>query len=332
MTKMKLLVLFLFALTFSGLILPSAMAAPAFPKLPNQGVTLTVAVGPDTYPLILVLSDVPNNYDVTNGAYNGWCFSLLETITPFVAINPVTLTSTFTDSKMINYLLNNRDSGTPHDVQAAIWIIQGFSTGDIITNAHFSPSYDFSTANALAGDAESNGGNFVPGPGQIIAVLCVPPGDEQDVLIELRVPFGNGKVTGGGQCITASSTTIPAASFGFNAMWFSRDPTPMGEINYVDHVTGQHVHVHKLTYLTVWFPEPGNKPEPLLKAKFGGFDVYSGLMVDVYVEDWGEPGKNDKFRIDLGGVYLGGSGDITGNTITGVPILAGNIQTHKPPH
>lgn len=159
-------------------------------------------------------------------------------------------------------------------------------------------------------------------------------------LLMLTVPlaFGcTGKVTGGGQCIVDGNKEIPSGSFGFNAMWFSRDELPKGEINYVDHTTGVHVHVHELTYLEVWFPNPAeelpNQPEPLMKAKFGGLDVYSGLMVDVYVEDHGEPGKNDKFLIFLDGEYLGGSGDspLFDSPQTDDPILAGNIQTHKPP-
>ena len=140
-----------------------------------------------------------------------------------------------------------------------------------------------------------------------------------------------GKVTGGGQCVVGDNDKIPSASFGFNAMWFSRNPAPNGEINYVDHITGQHVHVHQLTYLVVWEDEPGNKPWPMQKAIFGGIDVYSGHMVDVYVEDNGEPGKNDKFLIFLNGEYLGGSGDYFGSVQTGNTILAGNIQIHKPP-
>ena len=148
-------------------------------------------------------------------------------------------------------------------------------------------------------------------------------------LMALNVPFAfacGGKVTGGGQCVVGDNTTIPSASFGFNAMWFSRDPTPKGEINYVDHITGVHVHVHHLIYLMVWFDEPGNKPWPLMKAEFGGPCTVNGVgghSVDVYVEDHGEPGKNDIFYIKLDGAYLGGS-------LTD-PILAGNIQIHKPP-
>jgi hypothetical protein len=104
-------------------------------------------------------------------------------------------------------------------------------------------------------------------------------------------------------------------------MW-SKDGTPKGEINYVDLITGQHVHVHELTYLEVGGFEEGNKPSTLVWAIFRGYDVYSEKLVEVYVEDHGEPGTSDIFHIHLGGEHLGGS-EI-------VPILAGNIQTHKP--
>jgi hypothetical protein len=151
-------------------------------------------------------------------------------------------------------------------------------------------------------------------------------------LMVLTVPFAfgcypTGKVTGGGQCITRSSTTIPAASFGFNAMWFSRDPSPKGELNYVDHITGMHVHIHELTYLEVWEDLPGNKPWPLMIAEFGGpctIDGVEGHFADVHVEDHGEPGTNDRFWISLDmGAYIGGSKT--------VPMLVGNIQIHKTP-
>jgi hypothetical protein len=133
-------------------------------------------------------------------------------------------------------------------------------------------------------------------------------------------------VTGGGQCIVGDNERIPSAGFGFNAMWFSRDPSPKGELNYVDHITGMHVHIHELTYPVVWEDLPGNKPWPLMKARFGGpctIDSEEGFFAYVYVEDNGEPGTIDKFQITLSTGYVGGS-----NTVA---ILVGNIQIHKPP-
>jgi hypothetical protein len=148
-------------------------------------------------------------------------------------------------------------------------------------------------------------------------------------LTVLTVPFAfacepTGWVTGGGQCIVGANTKIPSASFGFNAM-HSKDGTPKGELDYVDHITGKHVHIHELDYLWVWGTMPGNKPSELMVAMFGGpctIDGVGGFYADVYVEDHGEPGKNDIFRIELSTGYVGGS--------YGHVILAGNIQTHKP--
>ena len=151
--------------------------------------------------------------------------------------------------------------------------------------------------------------------------------DLQITIIQIRIPpQGNGKVTGGGQCITEDSSEIPAASFGFNAMWFSKDPAPKGELNYIDHTTGMHVHVHVLTYLEVYQDQPGNKPWPLRIAIFGGpctINGVEGYFADVYVEDHGEPGDNDMFKLTLSNGYVGGSSTEY--------ILAGNIQIHKPP-
>lgn len=77
-----------------------------------------------------------------------------------------------------------------------------------------------------------------------------------------------GKVTGGGQCVTEERKEIPSASFGFNAMWTGKSIL-QGELNYVDHTTGMHVHIHELDYLEVWETLEGNKPMPLRKAIFG---------------------------------------------------------------
>ena len=148
------------------------------------------------------------------------------------------------------------------------------------------------------------------------------------LLLTVTPAFGcqYGKVTGGGQCVVGDNQEIPSASFGFNAMWFTRDPTPKGELDYVDHLTGMHVHIHDLVFLIVWEDLPGNKPWPLMKAAFNGpctIDGVGGHYAWVYVEDNGEPGTKDKFEIRLDTGYVGGSNS--------AEILAGNIQIHKPP-
>jgi hypothetical protein len=153
-------------------------------------------------------------------------------------------------------------------------------------------------------------------------------------LMVVSVPFAfgcaPGKVTGGGQCIVGDNTTIPSASFGFNVMYFPGATSPKGELDYVDHITGMHVHMHEIDYLEVWEPLPGNKPWPLMKAKFGGpctVDGKGGFTAYVYVEDHGEPGTYDKFLINID---IGLSHYYTGGSDT-VAMLVGNIQIHKPP-
>ena len=139
-------------------------------------------------------------------------------------------------------------------------------------------------------------------------------------------PPETGKITGGGHG-KIGENGIPGGSFGFNVMWFSKDPGPKGELEYVDHNTGMNVHAHDIDYLEVWEELVGNKPWPLKKGIFGGPCTIdgeaNGYTFDVYIEDNREPGKNDVFQITLSTGYVGGS--------TVEPILCGNIQIHKPP-
>ncbi|MCX6655585.1 MAG: hypothetical protein NTY03_10785 [Candidatus Bathyarchaeota archaeon] len=152
-------------------------------------------------------------------------------------------------------------------------------------------------------------------------------------IISLSAQSANacGWVTGGGQCIVEGNTKIPSASFGFNAM-LDKDGNPKGELNYVDHIHGMHVHVHELQWLSVEDTWPGNKPSELRKVWFGGpctVNGVEGYYAHVYVEDHGEPGTGDIFRIRITVGTAGGTQIYYGGSATR-PILVGNIQTHKP--
>ena len=325
MKTKHIVIMILASLMLSGTLLATVMAVP-WPKLPSTTVQLTVEDGMISY-FMSTLSGVPAHLDVYNGLYLGWCVdrsvdmvrSVAHDVMLYSSISPPVLSGI--NWIAINYILNHKQ-GDMMDIQNAIWHFTD----------NYTPSGGFSAPAQAMIDAADANPTYDPATGTVLAIICLPEDhvDAQNSIIELS-PRKTGKVTGGGQCIVGDNTEIPSASFGFNAMWFSRNPTPNGEINYVDHITGQHVHVHELTYLEVWQDAPGNKPWPMQKAKFGGLDVYSGLMVDVYVEDNGEPGKNDKFLIFLDGAYLGGSGDYFGSVLTDDPILAGNVQIHKPP-
>lgn len=142
---------------------------------------------------------------------------------------------------------------------------------------------------------------------------------------------GNGKVTGGGQIAVEPYGKKDVGSFGFNAMWFSRDDGPKGELQYLNHVTDKLVHAHIVDYLIVWEYLEGNKPMPLKKAYFYGpctVNHEEGYWFSVYVEDDGEPKNPDFFEIKI----------FDNEELNEPPLwtdfndlLNGNIQIHKPP-
>jgi len=119
-----------------------------------------------------------------------------------------------------------------------------------------------------------------------------------------------GKVTGGGQ-IPKVCAPEGKASFGFIIVYYAGDPAPKGELQYIDHESGMKVHGHDMIYLKVSADKK--------KAEFSGIDKYSGHTFKVYVEDNGEPGKKDVFKIAIDGYSAGGT------------LLHGNIQIHKKP-
>ena len=235
----SLLILMMVSFGFAGF----AHADPPFPRLPNQPVTATVDVYedlPDYMDTWAILSNVPSGYDVVDGVYVAWCvdrehgvlFSddLVDLYSSLDVPNLVDLQ--LRDWNRINYILNNIALGaTSMDIQEAIW--------------EFVPLFGYPhttrpLALAMVADANANGEDFVPTRGEYVAVILFPIDQEESpkqlMIIQLMVTTrATGKVTGGGQCITDDRSEIPAASFGFNAMWFSKDPAPKGELNYIDH-------------------------------------------------------------------------------------------------
>ncbi|MFH0748721.1 MAG: post-COAP-1 domain-containing protein [Candidatus Bathyarchaeota archaeon] len=134
-----------------------------------------------------------------------------------------------------------------------------------------------------------------------------------------------GKVTGGGQIPTWDSPVIPAGSFGFNIMFYPDKGmvVPKGELEFIDHTEGWNVHGHDMTSLVVVGPPKGNLP---WTARFEGectVNGEEGFRFVVWVEDWGEPGKNDIFQLEF---FKGAFFYCTGPLPT---LLAGNIQIHK---
>lgn len=137
----------------------------------------------------------PGN-DLTNGTYLGWCGDIYTT---FVDSNPITTLYSSADPnlpaniqtaawKKVNYILNNKQ-GDWRDIQRAIWIVlRG------VANPAFPAT---AASNAMITAANSAGANFVPGPGQKVAVILHQGGfngqdefDVQDTFIELSLGGG----------------------------------------------------------------------------------------------------------------------------------------------
>ncbi len=216
---------------FSGVFMFPAKAA-SFPNLPTSPVNIEVTSAVNTYPLTIVLSNVPSGYDVSNGPYTGFCADLLTTIS-----NNVVYSGTLTSSlglgeewSEINYILNNVPAGaTGQDIQAAIWLVQEpFTDAEILAHAGFTPTALANTmaANAEAANPESGIGDFVPSPGQIVSVMISVAG-EQSLLIELREPS---------QAPPQPNIYVPPGPAGSASEWIS--PTLATFVGSPGHLSG----------------------------------------------------------------------------------------------
>jgi hypothetical protein len=132
-------------------------------------------------------------------------------------------------------------------------------------------------------------------------------------------PNTPGKATGGGQvpgemaelAIVNGTAAGGRANFGFNAQYVSGDPAPSGHLTFLDHDTGKKVKSTSIDSFTV----AGSTAIFTGQATVNGT---AGVGFFVEVEDFGEPGRADAFRITLGDGYAAG----------GV-LLRGNIQVRE---
>ncbi len=146
---------------------------------------------------------VGNGFDVRDGTpYTGWCVERLARTAPGIDGQPnsVRLYSSYDPNlpvnltkygartipwDQINWVLNNKGNNSPAAIAEAIWSLE---EGQV-------PSSDPAAA-ALVLAAQANGSGFVPGPGQVLAVILTngsgitSTGDDlwQESIIE--VPLG----------------------------------------------------------------------------------------------------------------------------------------------
>jgi hypothetical protein len=151
-------------------------AAPVFAvdsglSLPATFIRIEVTDGNLSY-FDTMLHDVPSGYDVTNATYRGWCVDVRTEMARSPATHEVFLYSSLNPPRelaseswdMINYVLNHKE-GSVQDIQQAIWYFMRM-------DGQYNPSSV--KAWALINDALENGAGFVPGHGEVTAVICYP--------------------------------------------------------------------------------------------------------------------------------------------------------------
>jgi hypothetical protein len=143
-------------------------------------------------------------------------------------------------------------------------------------------------------------------------------------------------VTGGGWFEPRFEGGPPVrVNFGFNAGYRTTDGPLLGHVNFVDHNDGTHIQgVNVDTYARL------GDPQSLCRMFEGDATMNgeSGFRYHVEVCDYGEPGRDDRFRIivfDSAGaeIYFADDSDSTKTCATDEPrcgdLDGGNIQLHK---
>jgi len=175
---------------FAFATISSAYANGPSINLPTEPVSMHVTWPVSNCYYNVTLRDVPSGYHVSNGEYLGWCIDTDHYIyrntvynatmySSYDQNNPYYNQCPYENWTKINYILNHKRC-TINDVQQAIWY---FIPGG------YAPSTE--EAWAMIRDAEENGTNFIPGPGQIMAVVLWIDNNTQASIIEVYVPFQN---------------------------------------------------------------------------------------------------------------------------------------------
>lgn len=177
-------------------------------NLPTDPVTATqawVGAGGANSTVDVTLSNVPADFDVMNGLYPGWCMEdnhrpnapagsqvTLYDSTDAAANLPATYQGV--PWSQVNWVLNHKQ-GTVADVQVAIWTVVGYFDNT------FPPT---AASDAMVAEAIASPPTYVPGDGELVAVLLfndgIGPDGFQDTLIEVELdtppPGGDGCTPG----------------------------------------------------------------------------------------------------------------------------------------
>lgn len=174
---------------------------PVHLTLPLFPVNLTVQhTGPTSY-FLSTLSDVPSGYDVTNGTYTGWCTDLDHTIQSN-HLYPTTMYNSYNTTlpshlshqnwSKVNYILNNKQGTNWWQIQYALYFILDFGDQGLDADGW-----------SMVNNATQYGSNYIPGLGDIVAVILDVGQNIQRTIIEVDIPefnltvttVGNGSIT-----------------------------------------------------------------------------------------------------------------------------------------
>jgi len=190
LSKISLAIGFVVIASLSIGLIGRSMASDSGLSLPLEPVTIEVSDGAESF-FDTELSNVPSGYDVMNRLYLGWCVDVRTEMARSPATHEVKLYSSLAAPgelageswDMINYILNHKQ-GVVLDIQQAIWYFMHM-------DGEYTPTRE--VAWVVINDALANGDGFVPGNGQIVAVICYPmimfpsQPDVQISVIELAV-------------------------------------------------------------------------------------------------------------------------------------------------
>lgn len=188
--------------------------APAPPELPLPDPPITAGYGAWLQGSLgsvrdLALAGVPPGFALGSGVYASWCLegerlgspSLVKLYSSYGPALPADVAAL--PWPQINYLINHKQ-GDLRDVQNAIWMLTGVPTTEFPVTR---------TALAMVAEASRNPG-FVPGPGQLVAVIAYSDGLQgnlqgfQELFFELRLPWNI--VTPTPTSLTATTTAVTA--------------------------------------------------------------------------------------------------------------------------
>jgi outer membrane protein assembly factor BamB len=128
--------------------------------------------------------------------------------------------------------------------------------------------------------------------------------------------FGNfhkGKITGGGW-IPVSGAKNGKATFGIEGQYHDNSNTANGNVEYQDHTTKLNIKSAKINTVATSLDKKKGVITGIVTVKTGSYPF------EVYVEDNGEPGKSDVFKITVASPTPYSKGSVLGG---------GNIQIHE---